>query len=172
MPEANPKNLAAFGTTPLGKLEEAKSKNQRPAVQSKYKDFLDAIHSTAFSDKNIDEQTGLEWDNIEGEVMGVVLAEELFSGSMFVDIDHPFFRFATVEEYRDAYFVRAFVETLNRHPYLIPAITVSKQKLNELMVSFKRQGRIELVEMLKAFQVSLQDSEKSDLLQKQMMKGI
>ena len=67
--------LKSFGTTPLDKV--AQKAGERPTPPSKYKDFMDAIHSVAFSDKNIDEQTGLEWTNIEGEVMGVVLVEDI-----------------------------------------------------------------------------------------------
>jgi hypothetical protein len=165
---AKPTGLAAFGTTDMGKV--APKKDSKKPQSNKYKEFLDAIHSTAFSDKNIDEQTGLQWDNIEGETMGVVLTEELFAGSMFTEINHPFFRFATLDEFRDQYFLKIFKETLERHPYLTPAITASKQKLNELMVSLERQGRQELVEMVRSFQVSMQDNEKSDPMMKAMMR--
>jgi hypothetical protein len=135
---------------------------ERPQPPSKYKEFMDAIHGVAFSDKNIDEQTGLEWTNIEGEVMGVVLVEDVKSGTMFVPVRNRMFRFKSPGQQMQKIFLDKFMETINHHPQLVPAITTGKQKLNELMVSFQRQGRIELVEMLRAFQVQLQDSQKDE----------
>jgi hypothetical protein len=135
---------------------------ERPQPPSKYKEFMDAIHGVAFSDKNIDEQTGLEWTNIEGEVMGVVLVEDVKSGTMFVPVRNRMFRFKSPGQQMQKIFLDKFMETINHHHKLVPAITTGKQKLNELMVSFQRQGRIELVEMLRAFQVQLQDSQKDE----------
>jgi hypothetical protein len=148
--------LAGFGTTDLSKV--AAKAGERPPPPSKYREFMDAIHSAAFSDKNIDEQTELEWTNIEGEVMGVVLTQDLLSGTMFVPVRNRMFRFKPLEKQIQETFVKEFVEVMQHHPQLIPAITTGKQKLNELMVSYLRHGRTELVEMVRAFQVQLQES--------------
>ena len=152
--------LAGFGTTDLSKV--AAKAGDRPAPPSKYKEFMDAIHGVAFSDKNIDEQTELEWTNIEGEVMGVVLTQDLISGTMMKPIRNRFFKFKSPEAQMREIFLKKFVETVNHHPNLIPSITTGKQKLNELMVSYQRHGRTELVEMVKAFQVQLQDTQRDD----------
>lgn len=149
--------IAGFGTTDMQKVAEKAGQRQQPP--SKYKEFMDAIHSVAFSDKNIDEQTGLEWENIEGEVMGTVLTQDLLSGTMLVPVRNRMFRFKTPERQMQDIFFKKFFETLKHHPQLIPAITTGKQKLNELMVSYQRAGRLELVEMVKAFQVQLQETQ-------------
>jgi hypothetical protein len=152
--------LGAFGTTDLQKV--AAKAGERAPPPSKYKEFMDAIHAIAYNDKNIDQQTELEWTNIEGEVMGVVLTEDLVSGTMYVPVRNRMFRFKTPEKQIDALFTKKFVETINHHPQLVPSITTGKQKLNELMVSYLRHGRVELVEMLRAFQVQLQETQSSD----------
>jgi hypothetical protein len=149
--------LAGFGTTDLSKV--AAKAGERPTPPSKYKEFMDAIHGVAFSDKNIDEQTELEWTNIEGEVLGVVLTEDLLSGTMMNPVRNRMFKFKSPEVQMREIFLKKFVETVSHHPNLIPAITTGKQKLNELMVSYMRHGRTELVEMVKAFQVQLQDTQ-------------
>jgi hypothetical protein len=152
--------LGSFGTTDMNKV--AAKAGERPAPPSKYKEFMDAIHGVAFSDKNIDEQTGLEWENIEGEVMGVVLVQDILSGTMMIPVRNRMFRFRSPEKQMQEIFIKKFAETIRHHPQLVPAITTGKQKLNELMVSFQRAGRIELVEMVRAFQVQLQDTQKAD----------
>lgn len=152
--------LGSFGTTPLEKI--AARSGEKPAPVSKYKEFMDAIHGIAYNDKNIDQQTELGWENIEGEVMGVVLTKDLISGVMLRPVRNRMFKFKSPDKQLDEIFVRKFVETLNNHPELMPVITTGKQKINELMVSFNRHGRIELVEMVKAFQVQLQDTQGND----------
>lgn len=152
--------LASFGTVDMSKV--AAKAGDRPAPPSKYKEFMDAIHGVAFSDKNIDEQTELEWTNIEGEVMGVVLTEDLLSGTMMIPVRNRMFKFKDPEAQIRLIFAKKFAETLTHHPMLIPSITIGKQKLNELMVSYMRHGRTELVEMVKAFQVQLQDTQSND----------
>jgi hypothetical protein len=155
MPSVNAP-FAAFGTTDLGKVQQKAA--ERPAPPSKYKEFMDAIHGVAFSDKNIDEQTQLMWDNIEGECMGVVLTQDLISGIPFIPVRNRMFKFKDPQKQIKDLFIGKFIESLNTHPQLMPSITTGKQKLNELMVSFERHGRLELVEMVKAFQVQLQES--------------
>jgi len=152
--------LGSFGTTDMNKV--AAKAGEKPQPPSKYKEFMDAIHGVAFSDKNIDEQTGLEWENIEGEVMGVVLVQDILSGTMLVPVRNRMFRFKSPEKQMQEIFIKKFAETVRHHPQLVPAVTTTKQKLNELMVSFQRAGRIELVEMVRAFQVQLQETQKAD----------
>lgn len=149
--------LAGFGTTDMQKV--AAKAGEKPQPPSKYKDFMDAIHEIVFSDKNIDEQTELEWTNIEGEVMGCVLTEDLVSGTMLVPVRNRMFKFKDPQKQMQEIFLCKFAETIKHHKQLVPAITTGKQKLNELMVSYLRHGRIELVEMVKAFQVQLQDTQ-------------
>jgi hypothetical protein len=152
--------IAGFGQTDMNKIA-AKAADRAPQP-SKYKEFMDAIHAVAFNKKNIDQQTELEWLNIEGEVMGVVLCEDLVSGTMMIPVRNRFFKFKSPEKQIEEIFLKKFVETLNHHPQLVPAITTGKQALNELMVSYLRHGRIELVEMVKAFQIQLQDNQSND----------
>lgn len=158
--------LAGFGTTSLDKV--AAKAAEKPAPPSKYKEFLDAIHGVAFSDKNIDEQTELEWTNIEGEVMAEVLTMDLLSGTMMKPVKNRMFKFKSPQRQIDQIFLAKYVEVVNRHPQLVPSITTGKRKLNELMVSYLRHGRMELVEMVKAFQVQMneQQSDQSKLLRR------
>jgi hypothetical protein len=149
--------MASFGAVDMSKV--AAKAADRPQAPSKYRDFMDAIHSVSFSEKNIDQQTELEWINIEGEVLGVVLVDDLISGTMMKPVRNRLFRFKSPQKQLDELFVTKFIETVNRHPKLVPAITTGKQKLNELMVSYLRHGRIELVEMVRAFQIQLQDTQ-------------
>jgi hypothetical protein len=152
--------LAGFGTTPLEKVQ-AKA-GERPLPPSKYKDFMTAIHEVLFSDKNIDEQTELDWTNIEGEVMAEVLVKDMVSGTMFVPVRNRMFQFKSPESQIDKLFIGKFVEVMNKHPELVPAITTGKRKINELMVSYLRHGRMELVEMVKAFQVQMQETQRDE----------
>lgn len=152
--------IAGFGTTDLNKV--AARAGDRPVPPSKYKEFMDAIHGVAFSDKNIDEQTGLEWENIEGEVMGSVLVQDILSGTMLLPVRNRLFKFKSCEKQMQLIFAMKFAETVKHNPQVFPSISTGKQKLNELMVSFQRAGRIELVEMVKAFQVQLQDTQRAD----------
>ena len=163
--------LAAFGTTDLNK-GIGKKGDQKPS-KSKYEDFLGAIHDIAFSDKNVDMQTRLEWDNIEGEVMAEVLSADLMTGTMFTHIDdHPYFFFKSPQEIMQEMFAteiaKQYVEFINRRPYMSPALTIMKKKLNELVVSLGGLGRQELIQMLQSFQVSMQENERNDA----MMKGL
>jgi hypothetical protein len=152
--------LGSFGTTSLATVQQ--KAGERAAPPSKYKEFMDAIHNIAYDEKNIDQQTELQWENIEGEVMGCVLVKDLISGTMMRPVRNRMFRFKDPKKQLDRIFLQKFVETIEHHPELMPAITTGKQKVNELLVSFQRHGRVELVEMLKAFQVQLQDTQGND----------
>jgi hypothetical protein len=164
----NPDVAAFQTTTEISTIAKANQGKASPPPPGKYKEFMDAIHSVAYSDKNIDEQTELGWDNIEGEVMACVLTDDLLSGTMFVPVRNRMFRFKSVETQVNELFIKKFIEVLNHHPYMVPAITVGRKKLNELMVSYQRAGRTELVEMIRAFQISLQDSSKMDDMQRML----
>jgi hypothetical protein len=161
---AVPPPLAAFGTTPLDK--GIGKKGETKAAKSKYEDFLGAIHDVAFSDKNVDMQTRLEWENIEGEVMAEVLAADLMSGTMFTQIEDDLFSFASPQELVEDLFTQKFVEIINQRPHLFPPITIMKKKLNELIISLAGLGREELIRMLQSFQVSMQENERNDALLK------
>lgn len=152
----------AFGSVDMDKVA-AHAASKRPAVEnSKYKQFLEAVHDAAFGNENIEQQTRLEWDNIEGEVMGFVLAADLISGTMFVPRKSRRFKFKSVETQVEEIFVKKFIEVLGHHPYLIPSISVSIMRINQLMISYKGQGRSELVQMLQAFSIQMQETEKND----------
>ena len=78
------------------------------------------------------------------------------------------FKFKSPQRQIDQIFLAKYVEVVTRHPQLVPSITTGKRKLNELMVSYLRHGRMELVEMVKAFQVQMneQQSDQSKLLRR------
>src|SRR5271157_4305204 len=87
-----------FGSVDMDKMKENAANRKGTGPDSKYKQFLDAVHNAAFGSENIEQQTRLEWDNIEGEVMGFVLAADLISGTMFVQRKSRRFKFRTVED--------------------------------------------------------------------------
>lgn len=155
-------NLAGFGTTPVTQIIPAQQKP--PEEGGKYKAFIDAIYHVAHptTDQQIDQQTRLEWENIEGEVMLEVLKADIISGVPFLEItNHPFFRFASRQECLDTMFIGIFVEkAMAKH--LLPSMAILKKKLNELMVSHKGAGRSELIAMFQAFTVSMQEHEHTD----------
>lgn len=168
-----PPPLAAFGITPLEKGLVKKGESRQP--RSKYEDFLGAIHAIAFSEKNVDMQTRLEWDNIEGEVMAEVLAADLASATMFTQVEDDLFEFETPSDYVSDLFAKEiakqYVELINQRPHFVPSITVMKRKVNELVISLGGLGREELIRMLQSFQVSMQESERSDAMVKGLMRG-
>ena len=81
---------------------------------------------------------------------------------MFVPVRNRMFRFKSPEKQIQELFVKKFVEVINHHPELVPSITTGKRKLNELMVSYLRHGRMELVEMVRAFQVQMQETQRDE----------
>lgn len=167
--------LAAFGAVPVTQALSKKNTDRQPE-RNKYKEFLDAIHSAAFSKENPDEQTRLEWDNIEGEIMGIVLTQDLISGTMLLHIDHPIFKFAPPQKCLDQIFAEAaaekYLEIINKKQYLVPSVSVMKENLNRLMVSYKGQGRQELIQMLQSFQVSMQEQEHNDPLKQALRRNL
>jgi hypothetical protein len=156
-------NLAGFGTTPVKQIIAPGLKTQDEG--GRYKAFVDAIHNIAHpsSDTQLDQQTRLEWENIEGEVMLEVLKADIISGVPFLEITHPFFRFASRQECLDKMFIDKFVEKLTEK-HLLPSMAILKRKLNELLVSHKGAGRAELIQMFSAFNVSMQEHEHMDAL--------
>jgi hypothetical protein len=158
-----------FGSVDASKIGK-KEGNIKPAP-SKYQEFMNAIHTAAFSNDALDEKTRLEWENIEGEVMAELISADMISGTAMIHIDDdPLFVFEDPETIIREWFIKQYVETINRNPYLIPSLTVVKQKLNELIISYQGRGRAELIQMLQSFQVSLQESEKNDALQKALLR--
>lgn len=163
-----PSTLAGFGTTPVKQImppETRKSSDEG----NKYKAFIDAIYHVAHptTDQQLDQQTRLEWENIEGEVMLEVLKADIISGVPFLEVTHPLFRFATRQESLDKMFIDVFVEkTMAKH--LLPSMAILKRKLNELLVSHKGIGRAELIQMFQAFTVSMQEHEHIDALRSRL----
>lgn len=159
----NPTGLAGFGQTPVHDIIQRDTKPDE--TKSKYKDFVDAIYGIAHPEKSehIDQQTRLEWDNIEGEVMLEVLKADILSGVQFVQVRNPFFNYPAPQTCLDKIFVDNFVEKL-QDKHLLPAMSIMKLKLNELMVSHKGMGRAELIQMFQAFSLSMQEHEHNESL--------
>jgi len=144
------------------------SKTGKQPERNKYREFLDAIHKAAFSEdeKHGEQQTRLEWDNIEGEIMGNVLTQDLISGTMLLHVNDGFFSFESPRAIIERHFIDGVAEALHKRKYLIPGVSVMNERLNRLMVSYKGQGRAELIQMLQSFQVSMQEQERTDPLKK------
>ena len=165
MPE--PSNLAGFGTTPINKIVPPTLKASDDG--GRYKAFVDAIYNIAHptTEQQIDQQTRLEWENIEGECMLEVLKGDIISGVPFLEVQHPFFRFANRQECLDKMFSDMFVEKLQAR-HLLPGMAILKKKLNELLVSHKGAGRQELIQMFQAFNVSMQEHEHTDAMRSRL----
>jgi len=165
--------IAGFGTTPVNQaLTRVGSKEKIPDV-SKYNELFNAFRDANYPKKSgsPDSETGLEWDNIEGEVMGAVLTQDIISGTPFVEVDHPFFHFANPKQCLDKLFADAFVERVASNVYLMPSVSVMKDNLNRLMISYQRQGRLEMVQMVQALQLSLSEQERTDPLKSALRGG-
>jgi hypothetical protein len=158
--------LAALGT-PVTSALQRKEGPRTPDV-SKYAELLKAIKDANFPEGNTDLETQLGWDNIEGEIMAHVLVQSCISGTGFIQIHHPIFKYATVQDCIDKAFVKKTVEQLKKFPYLMAAPSTMMENLNRLMISFNRQGRGELVQMLNAFSISMQEQERNDPMSRAM----
>lgn len=164
---ANPP-IAAFGSVPVSQALKPATDGTKKIDTSKYHDLLTAIHDAAYPKGDPDMQTRLEWDPIEGEILGTVLTQDIISGTMFTEVDHPFFHFASVKDTVDKMVADSFVEVIKDKKFLVPSVSVAKMNLNKLMISWKGMGREELVRMVQAFQVSMQEQETRDPLSKAM----
>jgi hypothetical protein len=133
---------------------------------TKFKDLLGALHDSAFPDGNIDDQTELEWDHIEGEVIGEVLQLGIIAGTSMQKIDHPFFNFASPEEAINKCFETSLIESIKKRKLILASFMAAKENLNRLMISYHRKGRIEQVQMLQSLSLSLSEQERSDPLSK------
>lgn len=154
----DPKN---FGVVRVDQALQGKSDKHAPDI-SKFKELLGSIHDAAFPKGNVDDQTELAWENIEGEVMGEVLAHCLVSGTCFTQIDDDFFTFATPQECLMEIFTKEFLIEIKKKGFIIPSFSAMKENVNRLMISFMRKGRLEQAEMLKAFSISLAEQERTD----------
>ena len=155
-------NLAGFESGDSMELSPQNIRPKRPRKEElgKYGEFFSALKSsTLAAEKDIDQQTGLEFENIEGEVMGEVLASALTSGSMYDQINDSFFSFESPDHILNKIFAKTTVEAFRRNPHIFPIL---KRQLNTLMISFKRQGRQEMVQIAQALSISLSESEKKD----------
>jgi hypothetical protein len=153
----DPKNFGVVST------QQALSTREKPKVDvSKFKDLMSSIHSMAFSQGNVDDQTHLEWENLEGEVIGEVLQYSMLGGTQLLQIEDDLFNFATVDQCINAVFEKSLVEAYKKRLYVLPSVAVMKENLNRLMISYQRQGRKELVEMLKGIGLSLSEQERTD----------
>ena len=162
--------IAAFGTVAVSQALVRKDISKVPET-NKYHDLLQAVHDAAFPKGSPDAQSRLGWDNIEGEVMGIVLTQDLISGTALKQITHPFFHFATPQQCLENEFTAVLVERIAGNKYLVPSVTVLKENLNRLMISLDGKGRDELIQMLQSFQVSMQEQERKDPLQTALRRG-
>ena len=153
--ELNPKNI------PVRPLKKD--------LPGKYAEFFGALKSSVKADpENIDQQTGLEFENIEGEVMGDVLTSALMIGSMYNQITDNFFTFESPDAIMDKTFAKIIMDTVKKDPLIF---SILKRTLNFLMVSWKRQGRSEMVQVAQALSISLQESEKKDPFTEALKRG-
>lgn len=173
MADGNPP-IPGFGTTPVNQvLTTTSGKKEKIVDTSKYSELFNAFRDANYPTKggSPDSETGLEWDNIEGEVMGAVLTQDIISGTPFVEVDHPFFNFASPKQCLDKLFADTFVERVASNVYLMPSVSVMGEKLNRLMISYQRQGRLEMVQMVQALQLSLSEQERNDPLKSALRGG-
>jgi hypothetical protein len=165
--------IAAFksvGTIDPNQSLQRKQIEQKPEL-SKYHELLHAVHEAAFPRDSSDQQSRLQFEPICGEIMGEVLTQDLISGTMYREINHPFFKFATVDQCLDKIFKDVFVEKIKDKKFLVPSVTVAKHNLNKLMVSYNGLGRAELVQMLQAFSMTISEQEHKDPLKTALRGG-
>jgi hypothetical protein len=164
--------IAAFSMGSVSPTQALTKKDvERKPELSKYHELLHAVHEAAFPKESSDQQSRLQWEPIEGEIMGEVLTQDLISGTMYHNINHPFFKFATVDECLDKVFVNTFVEKIKDKKFLVPSVTVARHNLNKLMVSYNGLGRAELVQMLQAFSMTISEQEHKDPLKSALSRG-
>ena len=157
--------LAAMAVVPTNQALHSKGDNKRADI-GKFKDLLGSIHDIAFPKGEVDDQTRLEWDNIEGEVLGEVLQVGILAGTPLVQIDHPFFHFATPEQCLNKTFESSLIEAMKKRQYILSSFCAGKENLNRLLISLKGAGRAEQVQMLQSLSLSLSEQERSDPLSK------
>lgn len=152
-----------FGITPTA---QGIGKQRAPieAMRSRIQDLMKSIHDATYpKDANeIQTQTRLEWENIEGEVMGLVLQSDFANGTMFVELDDDFFSFATLDESVDYMIGKSIAETFRKNRSVLPSFASLANGVNRLMISFKGLGRDEQIRALQALSISLQEQERQD----------
>jgi hypothetical protein len=164
--------IAAFSMGSVSPTQALTKKDvdRKPEI-SKYHELLHAVHEAAFPKDSSDQQSRLQWDPIEGEILGEVLTQDLICGTMYRTIQDPFFNYATVDECLDKLFAKVFVEKLKDKKFLVPSVTVARHNLNKLMVSYNGLGRAELVQMLQAFSMTISEQEHKDPLKQALSRG-
>ena len=159
--------LAGLGMeTPVQAIMPQPEKKGPDDESNRYKAMFNSMYRIFFPSKSsdIDQQTDLQWVNIEGEVMLEVLKMDIISGVPSTQIDgDPYFRFATPHECMTKLMADTFVEKL-QEKYLLPSMTSLKKNLNTLLVSESRKGRAELVQAFNALNLSMQEHEHTDAL--------
>jgi hypothetical protein len=155
----------AYGVVPTNQALGKKDTNKKLDV-SKFRELLGAIHDSAFPGGNVDDQTELEWDHIEGEVIGEVLQLGVIAGTPLNQINHPFFHFATPEECINKTFEKSLIDSIKKRQMILASFCAAKENLNRLMISFQRKGRGEQVQMLQSLSLSLSEQERSDPMAK------
>jgi hypothetical protein len=162
--------LAGLGMeTPVSSIMPAQAEKKVPEDESnRYKALFNAMYKIFYPTKaeQVDQQTDLQWVNIEGEVMLEVLKMDIISGVPLAQLDDdPYFRYASPQECLDKVIADKFVEKMQER-YLLPSMTSLKRNLNLLLVSEGRKGRIELVQAFSALTFSMQEHEHNESLMK------
>jgi hypothetical protein len=141
-----------------------RSRSPIEATKSRIHDLMKSIHDATYpKDANeIQTQTRLEWENIEGEVIGLVLQSDIANGTMLVPLDDDFFSFATSDECVDYMIGAAIAETFRKNRNVLPPFASLANGVNRLMISFKGLGRAEQIQALQALSISLQEQERQD----------
>lgn len=155
----DPKN---YGVVTTDQALAGRGEKQKIPDISKFKELLNAVHDASFPKGTNDDQTRLEWENIEGEVLGCTLSHAIGSGTPFVQIEDDFFNFATPQECVERMIGKELARAIKARGDIIPSFAALKENLNRLIVSLRGLGRDEQIRMLQAFSISLQEQERSE----------
>jgi hypothetical protein len=160
--------LAGLGMeTPVQAIMPQSGKKPRDDEESnRYKAMFNSMYRIFYPSKSseIDQQTDLQWINIEGEVMMEILKLDIISGVPYTHIEgDPYFSFASPHDCMTKLLADIFVEKISER-YLLPSLTSLKKNLNTLLVSESRKGRTELVQAFTALNLSMQEHEHTDAL--------
>lgn len=163
-----PTGLAAndpktYGVVPVNQ-GIGKQKITGESVRSRIRDLMTSIHDATFPRDSNDTQTQtrLEWDNIEGEVIGLVLQADFAHGTMLVPLDDDFFHFASVNECVDYMIGATIAEIFRKNKSVLPPFATLANGVNRLMISLQGKGRDEQIRALQALTISLQEQERQD----------
>jgi hypothetical protein len=160
-------SLAAmnFGVVSVDEAIGDKKKQTGKPELSKIKDLLHSIHDAAFPrgvGPAMLAETRLEWDNIEGEVIGFVLSAGLAYGTPFIQEEDDLYTFATPYECICEMLGKAMAEAIWKRRHIIPSFDAMVENLNLLVISLKGLGREEQIRMLQAVSLAISEQERTE----------